>query len=135
YLIGIPLIIPILLGYYFQFLYSLPVNIEFYLKKTQYIAGGTVLSAGLNIILNWLLIPKFGYIAAGYTTVFSYMLLFFVHYHMGKSFFGKQLFDTKVITLITIFVITFSFFLYMFVDYFFLRYIVVIIISAIVFLI
>ena len=131
YLEGIPLIIPILLAYYFQFLYSFPVNAEFYEKKTSYIAIGTVMSALVNVVLNVIFIPKYGYIAAGYTTVFTYFLLFIFHYNLAKRFIGKQLFDTKVITLVSTIVVGMSFILYFLTDYTLIRYGIVAVLSAV----
>lgn len=131
YLEGIPLIIPILLAYYFQFLYSFPVNAEFFEKKTSYIAIGTVMSALVNVVLNVIFIPKYGYIAAGYTTVFTYFLLFIFHYNLAKRFIGKQLFDTKVITLVSTIVVGMSFILYFLTDYTLIRYGIVAVLSAV----
>lgn len=131
YLEGIPLIIPILLAYYFQFLYSFPVNAEFYEKKTNFIAIGTVLSALVNVVLNIIFIPKYGYIAAGYTTVFTYFLLFIFHYNLAKRFIGRQLFDTKVITLVSIVVVGMSFILYFLTGYTLVRYAIVALLSAV----
>ncbi|HAP8444206.1 TPA: oligosaccharide flippase family protein, partial [Enterococcus faecium] len=64
YYSGLSLVVPITLGYFFQFLYSLPVNAEFYEKKTSFIAIGTVASAIVNILLNMIFIPRLGIIAA-----------------------------------------------------------------------
>ena len=36
YYSGLSLVVPITLGYFFQFLYSLPVNAEFYEKNIVY---------------------------------------------------------------------------------------------------
>lgn len=131
YLVGIPLIIPILLGYYFQFLYSLPVNVEFFEKKTGYIAIGTMASAGINIILNIMFIPKFGYIAAGYTTVLAYFFLFLFHYFLAKKIIGKQLFDTKMIISVTTVVVVLSFVMFFLTNYIILRYLMVVILLAV----
>ncbi|CZR10747.1 Membrane protein involved in the export of O-antigen and teichoic acid [Trichococcus flocculiformis] len=133
YQAGIPLLIPVLLGYYFQFLYSLPVNVEFYEKKTQYIAFGTMSSAAMNIILNYIFIPMYGYMAAGYTTVISYFLLFIFHYFLAKKIFGRQLFDTKMIVTISFFIVIMSFVLFMLTDYILIRYILVMILGIVVF--
>lgn len=122
YLEGIPLIIPILLAYYFQFLYSFPVNAEFYEKKTAYIAIGTVASALVNVVLNIIFIPKYGYIAAGYTTVVAYFLLFVFHYNLAKRLIGKQLFDTKVLMIVSSIVIGMSFVLFFLTSYTLIRY-------------
>ncbi|WP_414838640.1 oligosaccharide flippase family protein [Carnobacterium sp. TMP28] len=131
YLVGIPLIIPVLLGYYFQFLYSLPVNIEFFEKKTNYIAIGTITSALINVVLNIIFIPIYGYIAAGYTTVIAYFFLFIFHYLLAKKLMGRQLFDTKVILFVTTVVMILSFVLFLLTDYLILRYLMVAILVAV----
>ncbi|MGM0302314.1 hypothetical protein IGI66_001932 [Enterococcus sp. AZ048] len=130
YYSGLSLVIPISLGYFFQFLYSFPVNTEFYKKKTKYIAFGTVASAAVNIVLNLIFIPKYGVIAAGYTTTITYFLLFLFHYPMAKRFVNKQLFPTKtIITTISIMVV-YSIFLHAFLGNIFIRYIGLLFISV-----
>lgn len=42
-----------------------------------------LVSALINIILNAILVPKFGAVAACYTTVVSYVLLFFLAKYVG----------------------------------------------------
>lgn len=80
YLSGLALIVPIGASYFFMFMYSYAVNFEFYLKKTVYIGATTVLSAILNIVLNIILIPRFGYMIAGYTTLITYICLYISHH-------------------------------------------------------
>ena len=52
---------------------------EYYYKKTKLIALGTMLAAGMNILLNAVFIPTFGYVAAAYTTVACYLLYYLLH--------------------------------------------------------
>ena len=74
-------IIPIVvISYFFFFLYTMYVNYAFYEKKTKNIAVITIIAGGLNILLNYLLIPGYGYIAAAWTTLISYVALFLFHY-------------------------------------------------------
>ena len=82
---GIDLLVPISLSNYFTFLYMMPVNIEYYNKKTKYISLGTISAALLNFGLNFLVIGVFGYRAAAYTTLFSYILLFVFHWMIAKK--------------------------------------------------
>ncbi|MGK0466571.1 oligosaccharide flippase family protein [Clostridium sp.] len=93
YLEGIQMVPIIMIGYYFVFLYSIPVNLEFYTKNTKYIALGTVMAAGANIGLNYILIPKFGYTAAAFTTVISYFLLFLYHYIIALKVSDLRIFN------------------------------------------
>lgn len=77
---GIPMIPILVLAVYFTFMYQFPVNFEFFHRKTHIIALGTCVAAVTNIILNLLLIPKFGMYGASIATVISYGLLFAAHY-------------------------------------------------------
>ena len=70
---------PIVLGVVCQFIYTHYVNIELHLKKTGYVSGGTIFAAGLNLLLNWIFIPVYGYVAAAYTTLAGYMALLIIH--------------------------------------------------------
>ena len=78
-------VVPILvLGIYFVFLYQFAVNFEFYNKKTKIIATGTSCAAIGNIVLNLLLIPKFGMYGAAIATATAYGLLFIAHYNIAS---------------------------------------------------
>ncbi|MEG1821608.1 MAG: oligosaccharide flippase family protein [Clostridiales bacterium] len=83
-------VIPVGLGLYFSFLYYFPAGVEYYYKKTVFIAIGTMSAAVINIILNFIFIPKYGYVIAAYTTIFSYILYFVFHlaiaWHLEKRF-------------------------------------------------
>ena len=81
--------VPIVLSMYFAFLYILPAGVEYYLKKTQYIAAGTMAVALLNVLLNALCIPRFGYVAAAYTTMVSYALYYLFHTLLSRRLFGR----------------------------------------------
>ncbi|MGI5089141.1 oligosaccharide flippase family protein [Treponema sp. OMZ 305] len=76
---GIRLIPLIVLAYYFNFLYAFPANHEFFYQKTIYISLGTLVAAGINIGLNFLLIPIYGDMGAAIATVVSFVFLFLFH--------------------------------------------------------
>lgn len=92
-------IVPIIVVIPFlQFLYSFPVNFEFYKGKTNMIAVGTGMAAVINIIINRLLIPLYGMFATAFSTFISYFLLLFLHdkaarkigeYHYKWNFYIK----------------------------------------------
>lgn len=71
---------PVVMGCVFQFVYGMYVNLEIYTKKTFSISVGSVCAALLNIVLNAIFIPKYGYIAAAYTTLVGYAALFVFHF-------------------------------------------------------
>lgn len=76
---------PVIMGCAFQFIYSMYVNIEIYAKKTFLISVGTMSAAVLNLVLNWIFIPQYGYMAAAYTTLAGYLALLLFHYYIVKS--------------------------------------------------
>ena len=65
---------------FFTFIYSNFSIIEFYYEKTGYMAVGSIISALINIILNYLFLPIYGYVVAGYTTLIGYISLSIMHY-------------------------------------------------------
>lgn len=72
-------IIPVMLGCLMQFIYTLYVDVEQYEKKTKGMAVASVIAAVSNYILNAVFIPRYGYIAAAYTTFISYVVLLILH--------------------------------------------------------
>jgi O-antigen/teichoic acid export membrane protein len=82
---GISIIPPIILANYVIFLYTLYVNVEHFHKKTVYITYNTVIAATCNLILNYIFIPQYGYVAAAYTTIISYILSLVLHSRYAKK--------------------------------------------------
>lgn len=71
---------PVAVGAFFLFLYPLFGSIEFYYEENKYVTLSSVLGAGLNVILNYIFIGLFGYIAAAYTTLVCYICFSLFHY-------------------------------------------------------
>lgn len=82
---GINIIPPVVLANYIIFAYTLYVNIEHFYKKTPYITVNTLIAAATNLALNYIFIPKYGYVAAAYTTLASYLLAFVLHARYAKK--------------------------------------------------
>jgi O-antigen/teichoic acid export membrane protein len=79
YWTGIPLIPLVVLAYYFNFLYSFPINFEFYNEKTKLISIGTICAALINIACNFFLIPRYHGLGAAITTLIAFAFLFIFH--------------------------------------------------------
>lgn len=92
---GLGIIPYIFLAYFFNFMYNFETNTEYYYKKTQYIPIGTMLAAAVNVILNYIFIPKYGYFAAAITTDISYFVLFVFHYLITKYKMKKPMFGLR----------------------------------------
>lgn len=71
-------------GFYMVFLYSFPVNFEFYNKRTKTIALGTISAAIANILLNIIMIRIAGAFGAALATVFAHILQFLFHHICAK---------------------------------------------------
>ena len=123
---GISIIPPVVLANYVIFAYSLYVNIEHYYKKTPYITGNTIIAAASNIVLNFIFIPKYGYVAAAYTTLASYLISFVLHTRYAKKL-EPNLYPLKrfIYPLIELLVVTILF--YMFEETFAIRWAIMII--------
>ena len=88
---------PIMGGYFFLFIYSMYVNVEQYEKKTIPMAITTCIAAVINVITNIIFIGVYGYIAAAYTTLGCYLLLFLFHFLLVKRMGLDMIYDTKYI--------------------------------------
>lgn len=93
---GISYVNLITIASFLIYLYTFFTTYLMYLKKTQVIAFNTVIAAGINVILNYILIPKYYARGASCATVISYSLLFILHYCAivkgGKNIFPKRIF-------------------------------------------
>lgn len=72
---------PVAISVLFILIYSYFAKLEFYFEKKRLILIASVIAAMSNIILNSIFIPMFGYIAAGYTTLASYVAYSLIHYY------------------------------------------------------
>ena len=70
---------PVMASGFFTLLYSFYANLEFYEKKTGFIALGTIIASVVNVVLNMLLLPRYGYEIAAWTTLASYICLYVMH--------------------------------------------------------
>ena len=55
-------------------------NVLFYFEEKKLLIIGSFLAAVLNIVLNIIFIPMFGFVAAGYTTLISYIVFAICNY-------------------------------------------------------
>lgn len=73
-------LLPMFVGnYYLNFLCTFPVNCEYFYKKTSVVATATVVSALLNLGLNYMFIRCFGMVGAAVATVLSHGIQLAMH--------------------------------------------------------
>lgn len=73
---------PVSMSVFFMFSYDLFAKFEFYFEKTAFIMVASVTGALVNLATNYIFIQKYGYYAAGYTTLFCYLIYAAGHYIM-----------------------------------------------------
>lgn len=105
YMEAIWVVPPVAMSMLLLFYTQLFVNVEFYYEEKKNLVFGTIFSAIINIVLNYLLIPVFGFVAAAYTTLLSYLLFTIMHYKMYKQLLIKynlkdELFNYKALIVI-----------------------------------
>lgn len=126
---------PIVLGTLAQYFYTNYVNVEIFCKKTSIIAFGSCLAALVNYLLNYMFIPRFGYTAAAYTTLASYLVLLVMHYAMVRFVLKEKVYDDRFM-FICMFVMIFIGIVYLLlyrdaVPVIIMRYVVTLVIAAV----
>ncbi|MCR4908052.1 MAG: flippase [Lachnospiraceae bacterium] len=100
------LVPPVMLGYGFKFAYTIYVNVEQYEKRTGIVSVGTLIAAAVNVALNLLLIPVFGFVTAAYTTLAGFALLLVIHYiasaRLGFVYMYDNFFTFAVMGIMTV---------------------------------
>ena len=124
-------IIPIVSSSIFMiYLYTLFSFVELFYEKSINITIGSGLASTINIILNLMFIKIYGYKAAAYTTLISYILLALFHYIMMKKVLKEKninnpIFNNKLIISLCFSIIIFSIFVSFIYPYVLLRYILI----------
>ena len=98
---------------FFNNLFLYFANFESYYEKPIYFSIATTLGAVINVILNFVLLPIFGFIVAGYTTLICYIIFSIMHYIFMKKVckinnINEKIFDMKFIIVLSIIVIVMS---------------------------
>lgn len=125
---GIYIMPPIAGGVYFIAVSNLYSDILVYLKKTKMIMISSAIAALLNVVLNYLMINAYGYMAAAYTTLVSYIVMAALLSIWANREFKKDVtavdfvYDNKMITIISMLTLIISMLAILIYDYAFVRY-------------
>lgn len=132
YLEGIYVMPSIIAGLFMHIVYSLFSTVAFFNKKSINIAISTFVAALSNVILNIIFINKYGYIAAGYTTFISFLILAVLHIINSILIEKKSIINLKDLVLVVIFVVTACFLCNLIFDFVIIRYLLFITILIII---
>ena len=87
---AIYVVAPVAMSLLLLFYCQLFINVEFYYEEKKMLVYGSVGAAILNIVLNYFLIPLFGFVAAGYTTLASYIVFALSNYYTMRLVLKKR---------------------------------------------
>lgn len=107
YIEAIYVVPPVACSVYFIFLYNIFAIPQMYYEKQKFMSFASVMAAVVNIVLNYIFIRIFGYLAAGYTTVFCYLLYSIGHYLFCKKVCMDHIGDMEMYDQKSIFAISF----------------------------
>lgn len=96
---------PLIGGAFFTSLYHVFANIIYYYEKTKYVMVASFVSATSNILLNIFLIPRVGFLAAAYTTLFCYILQAVIDFSGMKKAAGDNVYSVNTLFVISCIVI------------------------------
>ena len=133
YLEAIYVIPPIVGGVFFQVQYYIYANVIYFYKKPKYVMVGSIVAVVLNIVLNYFCIKRWGYIAAGYTTIVCYATQAIIDYFAMRKVVGMNIYNMKFIVFLSVAVTitaVFGSFLYNYIN---ARYAILILIAVLVF--
>lgn len=116
--------IPMIVDAFILFIYNIIVSSEYYKNKTTYIMLGTMVAMVINLITNYVFISKYGFIAAAYTTLFSYMCYLILHIVISHKVVGFFVLELKFFLMELVIIILTAIFDLLFIRTFWLRVVV-----------
>lgn len=87
---AIYVVAPVAMSLLLLFYVQLFINVEFYYEEKKLLVWSSIGSALVNVMLNYILIPIFGFVAAGYTTLFSYIIFVICNYYAMKHILSER---------------------------------------------
>ena len=95
YLAGIYVVPPVAAGIFLHAMYDTFAAVSFFHKKSARIMTATLTAAAVNLVCNYIFIKAFGFIAAGYTTLLSSLVLTAMHYRNARIIEKEEIYDSK----------------------------------------
>ncbi len=82
---------PIAMGVVLTAVSNMYSNILIFLKKTKVIMLASGAASAVNVVLNFVFIPKFGYQAAAYTTLVAYIVMAIIESGVATIYYKKRI--------------------------------------------
>ena len=127
---------PVVGGLLFLFEAKLFVGVEFYYEHKKGLVTASIASAVVNVGLNYVLIPRFGFIVAGYTTLIAYILFAVMNYismininkKISVSGIMKQIYDGRFIIAFSLVYLLISFGILLLYPYRWIRLVIIVVV-------
>ncbi len=104
YMEGVYVVPATVAGVFMHIVYDAFAHVSFFHKRSVRIMLATITAAVTNVVLNYVFINAFGYVAASYTTLISFIVLALMHYGNVRAVEKEKIFDARVIALLSIIV-------------------------------
>lgn len=95
YQAGIYVVPPVAAGIFLHAMYDTFAAVSFFHKRSTRIMTATLTAAAVNLVGNYVFIKCFGYIAAGYTTLLSNLVLTAMHYRSARRIEKERVYDPQ----------------------------------------
>lgn len=118
---------PFILGSCLMLMYSFHTGVGMFYKKSMQVSICVLIAAILNLVLNYILIPHYGGVAAAYTSVIAYILLFLLSRRLSRRL-NQQLFSDRYFIIFFALIAIGGILFYTLYDHIILRYVVYILI-------
>ena len=89
-------LIPLSIDTYISFLYYTPLNTEYFYKSTKNVMFASIISSGVELVLLYVLIKRFGLFGAGYALVISRIVLLGIHTYFARKLDENAFYDKKI---------------------------------------
>lgn len=129
---------PVALSLLFIFIAGLFGTVEFFFQETKFVMIASSIAAVSNIILNYIFIKIFGYVAAGYTTLVCYFILMVAHYLFYRKIsivhhIDGTIYNERGILILSLFSVPTMFICICIYNYFIIRYMLLVVGLGVVF--
>ena len=136
---AIDVIPPVAISVLFSYMYTSFANVELFYENNKFTMYISTAGAVLNVVLNYIGIKLFGFVAAAYTTLICFILFAFSHYvymtHCVRKEFGvKRVFRAGRIVVLSAVVIAFGLLIVLLYDHVIIRYSILAVILVAMFL-
>ena len=106
YMAGVFVVPPVAAGVFIHAMYDTFAAVSFFHKKSTRIMTATLTAVAVNLVGNYVFITVFGYLAAGYVTLLSNLVLTAMHYRNARLTEPEEVYDPKfsflIVALVTL---------------------------------